>query len=219
MKRLLLLLSIVLVAALPAREPVVDTYFQTSVVDRFRWMENLADPAVQSWVRERNGGSAARLGGQLNSAFRRRVAELDGLGIWMPTLAYAGHRFFELRADRGHDVPQLFVRDEKRGNLRLLGAIRASHGFHEAIDYIAPSPGGDFVAYGLSRGGSEDSALHVVRVADGAQLGTPTPHARFANVSWLPDSSGFFYGRLIDAKTIGRSRVYLHRLGSRGPDK
>ncbi|MDB5072332.1 MAG: prolyl endopeptidase [Candidatus Eremiobacteraeota bacterium] len=205
-------------AALPVHAPVVEDYFGARVADRFRWMENVADPAVQRWVRERDRDAVAQLRGPRNEALRHRIQALDDEGTWVPAVAYAGSRFFVLQAGRRRDVPQLFVRDDRLGPQRLLVRARADRGAHESIDYIAPSPSGRYVAYGVSRGGNENSTLHVMRVADRALLGAAVPNARFAFVSWLPDESGYFYNRLLGPRTLVRSRVYLHRLGSRAPD-
>ncbi|MFP3244368.1 MAG: hypothetical protein RXR20_07350, partial [Paraburkholderia sp.] len=44
--------------------PVTDTYFGTPVVDNYRYMENLKDPEVQTWMKEQ-------------AAYTRKV--LDGI--------------------------------------------------------------------------------------------------------------------------------------------
>jgi prolyl oligopeptidase len=64
-----------------------------------------------------------------------------------------------------------------------------------ALDWYAPSDDGRFVAYGLSKDGTEDSVLRVLEVATGKDRGVEIPDTRWCDVSWLPDASGFYYTR------------------------
>ena len=66
--------------------------------------------------------------------------------------------------------------------------------------------------------GSEDSLLHVLRVADASELPERIPNTENATPQWLDDGSGFFYNQLTGA--VGTPERYLdsvakfHRLRS-----
>jgi prolyl oligopeptidase len=52
-----------------------------------------------------------------------------------------------------------------------------------SLDWWRASPDGAHVVYGLSKDGSEDSVLHVLAVADGADLPERIPNTKSANPS------------------------------------
>jgi prolyl oligopeptidase len=89
---------------------------------------------------------------------------------------------------------------------------------HYSLDWWTASPDGLQLVYGLSKDGSEDSVLHIMRVADGHDLPDTIPNTENAEPQWLDDGSGFFYNQLTGA--VGTPDRYLdsvarfHRLGT-----
>lgn len=73
---------------------------------------------------------------------------------------------------------------------------------------------------GLSPAGSEHSVLHAMEVATMRVLPERIASTQYANPSWLPDGSGFFYGRVADTTKLGtvdcykKSPALLHKLGT-----
>ena len=62
--------------------PVTDSYFGTEVVDNYRYMENLADPEVQAWMKAQAAYTRAtldRLPGR--AALLQRIHALDNAGL------------------------------------------------------------------------------------------------------------------------------------------
>jgi prolyl oligopeptidase len=89
---------------------------------------------------------------------------------------------------------------------------------HLSLDWWQASPDGKYVAYGLSKDGSEASRLYILTVADGKNLPETIPNTEGANPQWLENASGFFYTQLTGA--VGTPERYLdaqarfHRLGT-----
>jgi prolyl oligopeptidase len=75
--------------------------------------------------------------------------------------------------------------------------------------------------YGLSKDGSEDSVLHILKVADGTDLPERIANTEAANPAWLDDGSGFFYnqltGKVDTPERYLDSQARFHRLGA-NPD-
>jgi prolyl oligopeptidase len=73
------------------------------------------------------------------------------------------------------------------------------------------------VAYGLARGGSEDTLLRVVGADDAKDLPFEIDRTRFAAPAWDPDGRTFYYARFPEggegAKRYANIRVYRHVLG------
>lgn len=204
--------------------PVTDDYYGTKIVDNYRYMENLKDPEVQRWMKAQADythamldslpGRAALLA-RINDVIRSQPARVVDVQI------VAGH-YYSQRTPSGSQVAGLYVRNGLNGTDRLLIDPQKdsdSRETHSSISFYAPSPDNRYVAYGLSRGGSENAALRVFDIAAGKDTGESIDRARFAHPSWR-DGRSFYYTRLRKiasdmsaAATYQESRSYLHIVG------
>ncbi len=207
---------------------VTDDYFGTKVVDPYRWLENTSDPEVVSWMKQQNDYTRAMLAKiPGRDALLERINALDNAGPSVSSLQVWGGHYFYLKAEPGSDNRKLYVRDRLSSPERLLvdpETLTTADGKHFSIDYFAPSLDGKYVVYGISRGGSENSEIHVVETASGKILPDAIDRAQFGQPSWMPDDS-FFYDRLPklppDAPATAayqKLREYHHVLGS-DPDE
>src|SRR5271165_1024851 len=81
-----------------AVKPVSDTYFGTTVIDPYRWLENLSDPAVQAWFKAQNTYTSAVLAtlDPARARLRNRIAELSRANERVAGLDREGDYFFYL---------------------------------------------------------------------------------------------------------------------------
>jgi prolyl oligopeptidase len=210
---------------------VTDTYFGTSIDDPYRYMENTQDPEVQAWIK----GQARYTRAVLDSIPGRAalLADIEKYADSSPAqledFSIRGKRFFYEKRNRGDLVARLYVRDSLAAPERLLidPMANAPQATHFSLSGFEPSWDGKYVVVGVAAGGSEAAESRVLDVATGNQIDQPIPRARFFSVSWLPDSSGFFYNQLQEMKPgmpavelEQRSRVFLHLLhGAAGSDR
>lgn len=205
-------------------EPVTETFFGQTVVDPYRWMENPKDRDWEPFMRGQDAHARQVLGAiPGRDALKRRISALSGGS----TVAYGAQRagerlFYEVRP-AGSDNFKLATRPLAGGTEVLLidpTTMKGDGGVHISLDWWVPSPDGRHVVYGLSPAGSENSVLHVMEVATQRVLPERIPGTQYAHASWLPDGSGFFYGRVADLSQAGtvdyykRSPALLHRLGT-----
>ena len=204
-------------------EPVSDTYFGETLIDRYRWMENAKDP---DWLPYMTGqGAHARavleaLPGR--ATLLARIQKLSGDSAAIGEFRRVGHRLFYQQRPTGANNFKLFVRDGdlRHGHDRLLvdPTTLDTPGHHVSLDWWSASPDGRRLVYGLSSDGSEDSTLHVLDVDTGLQSSERIVNTEDASPNWLPDASGFFYNQLTGA--VGTPERYLdsklrfHRLGT-----
>jgi prolyl oligopeptidase len=204
----LLLLAIVSVAhaeplppATPVR-PVVDDYFGTKITDPYRYLENLADPEVQSWFKAQADYAdhyLAALPGRdqlakdiatyVNSApatVQDVARTIDGSYFIQKMLPAQNTAKLYTRATLGSAESILIDPDHFTG----------PHGEPAAINYFTPSNDGRYVAVGISIGGSEDASIHILDAATGEELPETIDRAEFSEVQWLPDNRSFSYIRL-----------------------
>jgi len=200
-------------------EPVTDSYFGETLVDRYRWMENDKDPAWLPFLKGQNDHTRAVLEAlPRHAALLSRVQRLSG-DIAVPSkVQRVGSRlFFQQRPAGANDFKLLIVEHGKTRVLIDPTALGTERG-HFSLDWWEASPDGTKVAYGLSKDGSEDSTLQVTDVSSGRVLPERIADTQEANPQWLHDNSGFFYNQLTGkVDTPDRfldSRARFHRLGS-----
>jgi len=216
---------------LPAK-PVVDTYFGTQVTDPYRFLENVADPDVQKWMRAEADATAAilaRIPGRDALIARFRTIEAGASGLTSSVQRTAAGRWFYEKRDPGENQFRLVWRDSTSGAEKLLfdpEALRKSTGEPHAILDFRASPDGKRIAYAVQRGGGEIGTLHVVEVDTGRELMTPVDRIRYASVLWLDDSSGFFYNRLREGydklpatERFQDNERHYHALDAQGTDR
>ncbi len=207
--------------------PVTNTYWGTKVVDPYQWMENEADPEFQSWMKGQNDATRrtlARLPGR--AALQQRIEALSNAGTLVYQVSTAGPYVFYLKQAPADDNAKLYVRRGLQGDERLLVDPEklGSKTVHYSIDWFVPSLDGRHLAYGTSPGGSEDSTLGVLDVANGQPMAERITRARFGVTAWTPDGKSFFYSRLADLPAgappgdkYKKAMIFRHVLGSR-PD-
>jgi len=149
--------------------------------------------------------------GPSDGKLEKRLDELSRIGGVSGPRAAKGRTFYVKRqGDQEQSI--LYVRDGSKERA-LIDPAKLDASGKVALDWYYPSPSGEILAYGLSRDGSEDSVLHLLRVKDGKALGDQIPNTRHSSVAWLPDDSGFYYTRYPEGDRYNR-QVYFHELGA-----
>ncbi len=202
-------------------EPVKDTYFGETLTDPYRWMENDKDADWLPFLKGQNEHTRAvlsRIPGR--DALLKRIQQLSGDTVATREVQRAGGKLFFEQRPLGADNFKLFVRENGRVRTLVdptaLGQLAGAG--HISLDWWSASPDGTRLVYGLSKDGSEDSLLHIMRVADGQDLPDRIPNTEDAEPQWLDDGSGFFYNQLTGA--VGSPDRYLdsvarfHLIGS-----
>ena len=170
--------------------PVQNTYFGTTVIDPYRWMEKLDDPEVKTWFQSQadyTNNVLARLPGR--AALLARIQALDNACVLLGDVQTAGGKYFYRQSAPGDVSAKLCVRDGQHGAERVLlnPQTLTQNGVHFSIDYFAPSPDGSLVAVGLSPGGSEASTMRILKTADGSEVGERIDRTDYAAVGWNED--------------------------------
>ncbi len=212
--------------------PVIDDYQGIKVSDRYRYMENLDDPAVQSWFRAENTytrGVLATIPGR--DRLLARIEELDHTtpvvypyrlpgDLYLIEKRLPGENTFRLYARRGLTGEDTLLLDP--ATVKLAPAAQAKG--DNTIWGWAMSDDSKYVAVGIIPGGSElDGELHVIETATGRETGDVIPRigAEAWDPHWLPDNHSFVYGRLQklppnapESEVRQKFRSYLHVLGT-----
>jgi prolyl oligopeptidase len=179
--------------------PVTDTYFGTPVVDNYRYMENLKDPQVQSWMKAQASYTRTvldRIPGR--TAMVKNIEALMGNDLQRSEFMQRGDRIFYEVMEPGATLPKLAYRDGVQGEEHILvdpAKLATDSAHHYALDWYSPSWDGRHVAYGISEGGSEKSVLHVMDLQTGNDLAESIDRTSDCVVAWRNDNQSFFYLR------------------------
>lgn len=202
-----------------------DEHFGQKIADPYRWLENdiRRDPDIRAWVEAQNGLSASYLAGLPGTdAFRRRLTALfDHERLTAPRKR--GGRYFFARNSGLDNQAVLFVREGLNGADRVvIDPNRWSEDGATALAEWAPSEDGTHLAFSIQEGGTDWRTIRVLNIESGAILDDEIKWARFTNLAWVKNGSGFFYSRNPEpendaafvAPALGHA-VYFHRLGTR----
>jgi prolyl oligopeptidase len=199
---------------------VVDNYFGVEVPDPFRWLEDDNSPETKAWVQAQN---QVTFGYLERIPFRKKIQ--DRLTeIWdyerYSTPFWKGDYYFFYKNDGMQNQSVLYVREGIDGEPRvLLDPNEMSEDGTIALTSLSISDNARYIAYGISRGGSDWNELFVREIATGQDLEDHIKWVKFSGISWKGD--GFYYSRY-DAPEPGMElsaanefhKVFYHRLGT-----
>jgi prolyl oligopeptidase len=213
-------------------KPMVDDYYGTKVSDPYRYMENLQDPAVQSWFKAQNDYARAvlaRIPGRQKLLARMVALDESTSADVTEVHRLPGDLYLYKKRLAKESLPKLYLRHGLDGEERLLidpervtvAAENRGKG-KSAIDNFEMSNDGKYLAVGIIPGGSEhDTELHVFETASGRETGDIILHTWGDYAQWLPDNRSFVYGRMQTLPSGApvtemeqKYRAYLHVVGS-----
>jgi len=178
-------------------EPVNDVYFGETITDNYRWMENAKDPDWLPFLENQNKhtrGVIDAIPGR--DKLLARIKEVTGDIVATNRVQEEGEYLFFEQRPAGAESFKLFVRAGGKDTVLVDPTAINADGGHFSLDWWEASPGGKYVAYGLSKDGSEDSVLHILETATGKDLPETIANTQYGSPSWLDDASGFFYNQL-----------------------
>lgn len=205
------------------RDNTVDTYFGTKVPAPYQWMENLTSPQLHAWVKAENKVTDDYLAKiPVRGWINHRLTEL-----WnyqkesTPDQLRNGMLFFG-RNSGLQNQSVVYVQAPGAKPRVLLDPNKLSPDGSIALAGTAPSPAGAYLAYALSKGGSDWQTLHVLDVKTGKDLPDTVRWVKFSGISWTQDGKGFFYSRYPQppsgekaiSQAVVNQKLYYHRLGS-----
>lgn len=204
-------------------EPVTETLFGQKITDDYRWMENPKDKEWDPYMRGQADFARAQLDAipgraDLLKTVSARSGDLEVAG----GIQAAGENVFVEKRPAGANNLRLYVRKGFEGADRLLinPETRTKGDVSYSMNYWTASPDGKWVAYGMSAAGSENAVIEIMEVATAKLLPDRIDRAQYASISWLPDSTGFFFNRLAEGEKLGgvgyykNSVCWLHRLNT-----
>ena len=229
MKQQLLLLTMAAIAAQGfAQSPIaypktktvnqVDEYFGVKVADPYRWLEDDNSAETAAWVEAENKVTQDYISKiPFRNALKEKMMKLQNyekMGI--PFKHHGKYFFYKNNGLQNQSV--LYEMDSLDGTPReVLDPNKLSDDGTVALKSVDFSKDGRYMAYTISRSGSDWNEIYVKDMKEGKMLDDHIVWAKFTNASWQGD--GFYYSAYDAPKSELSSKneyqkVYYHKLGT-----
>jgi prolyl oligopeptidase len=200
---------------------VTDDYHGTLVRDPYRWLEDPDSPETQAFVAAQRTLTERYINALPGyEKLRARLVELWDFSKYFPPTRRGDHYFY-LHQDGLQNQPVLYALDSLNGQPRpVLDPNTLSSDGTVALTGGAFSKDGRLFAYLTSASGSDQQIIRIRQVTSGEDFPETLNFARFSQIAWMPDGSGFYYNRYPDPATVAPedtqayARVYFHRPGT-----
>lgn len=206
------------------RADQTDTYFGVDIADPYRWLEDDNSAETGAWVAAQNEVTQAYLEAiPFRSALKTRLET-----IWnYPRSGVPfkkGGRYFFYKNDGLQNQSVLYMQQELGAEAEvLLDPNTFSEDGTIALGNVSASPDGKYLAYSISRGGSDWNEIVVMDIESREMLEDTILWVKFSGISWYED--GFFYSAY-DAPKEGQAlsgsnefhKLFYHKLGTMQAD-
>ena len=202
-------------------DPATDTYFDITVTDTYRPLENDTAAATLQWVEAERRLTEDYLSKiPFRDKLRSHIASFQNYNkTGLPWKSYDNkYYFYENSGMKNQSV--LYRKDTLDGKPEVfLDPNTLSDDGTVALTGVFMSPDGKYTAYTISRSGSDWSEIYLLDTATGELLPDHIEWAKFTGAEWYGD--GFFYSAYPVPET-GKEfsnanenhRVYYHKTGT-----
>lgn len=206
----------------PPSDTTADNYFGTEVPDPYRPLENDTAPATLAWVeaeREITENYLDKI--PFRNSLRKQITDFNNFTRQgTPWKWYDGKYYFS-RNDGLKNQAVIYrssTPDGKDAEVFLDPNTLSDDGT-VALTGLTMSHDGKYVAYTISRSGSDWTEIFVVDAATAKPLPDHIEWAKFTDAAWYKD--GFFYSaydRPVEGKEFSNAnenhRIYYHKMGT-----
>jgi len=202
-----------------AKGNTVDTYFGVEVADPYRWLENDTSAETAAWVKAQNEVTLNYLKQiPFRATLKQQLTELTNYEKYgSPFKKHGRYYFFKNNGLQNQSV--LYVQHSPESEPEvLLDPNKLSEDGTVALGGIYFSNNGKYMAYTISRSGSDWQEIYVLDLTTGRLLDDCILWAKITGASWQGD--GFYYSAY-DAPSDGKEysnvnenhKIYYHKFG------
>ncbi|MCD4834306.1 MAG: prolyl oligopeptidase family serine peptidase [Bacteroidales bacterium] len=197
----------------------LDEYFGVKVEDSYRWLEDDRSEETENWVIAQNKVTFDYLAKiPFREKIKNRLTELYDFET-MGSPVKKGDAYFFFKNTGLQDQPVLFKQNLLEEATILIDPNKLSEDGTVAMSKdFAISKDGKYIAYQISRGGSDWHEIFVRNIETGEDLDDCVKWVKFSNIAWY--KNGFFYSRYPTQKEgeelsgINKfHKIFYHKLG------
>jgi prolyl oligopeptidase len=196
-----------------------DVYFGKTISDPYRWLENSTLPETGEWINAQNKVTFDYLNRiPFRDSLKAQLTELWNYERYGTPWKKAGKYYF-LKNNGLQNQSVLYVMDSLGAEPRvILDPNLFSQDGTVALSDFKPSKDGRYLAYALSKGGSDWNEIFVKDLSSNEDLADHLEWIKFSSISWY--KKGFYYSRYPkpaeNQQLTSRNqnhRIYYHTLG------
>lgn len=204
---------------------VEDTYFDVTVQDPYRWLEDAVteepDKEINKWVAEQSDLARVYLDGiQYRGAIAKRLEELYNYGRESAPFKEGGKLYF-YKNNGLQNQSVVYKKDAWNAKEEVfLDPNTFSDDGTVSLSGLSFSKDGKLAAYRTSESGSDWGTVYVKDATTGKKLADKVEWLRYSGLSWYKD--GFFYSRYGDNSGTDKftqknqfHQVYYHKVGTK----
>ncbi len=203
-----------------AKKPVKETFFKTTVVDNYRWLEDDKSKETEDWVKAQNEVTFNYLGKiPYRKILKNRLTELWNYEkIGTPHVEGDYIYFSKNNGLQNQDI--IYRKKGENGDEEVfLDPNTFSCDGTTSLGSMSFSKDGKTLAYSISEGGSDWRKIILLDVATKKIKEKSLVDVKFSGISWYKNE-GFYYssydkpkGSELSAKT-DQHKLYYHKLGT-----
>ena len=202
------------------KQPVVDNYYGTEVIDNYRWLEDDLSTETENWVDVQNKTTFDYLE---NIPFREnlksRLTTLWDYEKISPPFEEGGYKYFYKNS--GLQNQSVLYREINGKETEVfLDPNKFSDDGTTSLAGLSFSRDASLVAYSISEGGADWRKVIVMDTETKKVIGDTIQNIKFSGVSWK-SNDGFYYssyqptqGSKLSSKT-DKHMLYYHKLGTK----
>ncbi|KAL3283845.1 hypothetical protein HHI36_018015 [Cryptolaemus montrouzieri] len=204
-------------------ETVVEEYFDTKIVDPYRWLESPDAEKTKEFVEAQNRVTIPFLDEcEYKPAIREKITKLWNYPKASEPYRHGSH-YFQYRNTGLQNQSVIYKMDELHTEGKVfLDPNTLSPDGTIALQASSFSDNGKIFAYGLSKSGSDWIEVRFRSVETGEDYNEVLKKVRYSSLTWMKDNVGFFYGGYLDQiKSDGteidaseNQKLYYHKLGT-----
>ncbi|MBC7545929.1 MAG: S9 family peptidase [Candidatus Sericytochromatia bacterium] len=200
---------------------VVQDFHGTQVADPYRWLEDAQGSDTQAWITAQNKLTRSYIDeSPVRRQLHKRLTE-----VWnyprIATPVRRGEYLYFSKNDGLQNQAPLYRQKGMTGKPQLvLDPNTLSSDGTVALKQTEFDKAGRYMAYGLSRSGSDGQDYRIRNLQTGKDLPETLHWCQFASIAWAADSRGFYYNRFPAAGSVpaddehAHNRLYWHKLGT-----
>jgi len=198
---------------------VVDRYFDISIADPYRWLEDDMSPETGAWVTAQNAATFGYLNKiPYRDKIKKRIEALwDYEKVGAP-FKEGAHTYFYRNSGLQNQYVVYRITGDGEPEVFLDPNTFNEEGT-TSLSTLSFSQDGSLAAYSISEAGSDWRKIIIIDVETKLPLEAPIVDVKFSGISWN-GQEGFFYssydkpeGSQLSAKT-DQHKLYYHKLGT-----
>ena len=199
--------------------PVIDTYFDTEVVDPFRWLEDDNAEKTKNWVKEQNETTFGYLDKiPFRNELKNRLEKLWNYEKVSAPFEEGGFTYY-YKNDGLQNQYVLYREQEGTDEEVFLDPNTFASDGTTSLAGIRFSKNGKIAAYSISEGGSDWRKIIVMDAVNKTIIEDTLVNVKFSGVQWKLNE-GFFYSSYDKpegselSELTDQHKLYYHKLGT-----